>query len=68
MAITPSIFIKQSPPNLPQYKMGLVLTNYNILLSWKQSRDYNIRDNVLLIFADLGDGSGSNVSIASYTF
>ena len=61
MAITPSIF-KQSPPNLPQYKTGLVLTNCNILLSWKKSRDHNIRDNVLLIFADLGDGSGSNVS------
>ena len=64
MAITPSIF-KQSRPNLPQYKIGLVLTNCNILLSWKQSRDHNIRDNVLLIFEDLGDESGSNVSITN---
>ena len=67
MAITPGIF-KQSPPNLSQYKIGLVLTNSNILLSWKQSRDHNIRDNMLLIFVDLGDVSGSNVSITSCRF
>ena len=35
------------------------------MLPWKRSRDHNILDIVLLIFADLGDGSGNNVSITN---
>ena len=45
------IINKQFPPNLLQHQTGLVLTNCNILLLWKRSRHYNIRDILLPIFS-----------------
>ena len=52
MTITHDIF-KQSPPNLVQQQIVQVLTDCNIMLAWKRSRDNNMCDIVLLIFADL---------------
>ena len=54
----------QASPNLAQCQNSLVLTYSCTLLPWKQSRDNKKRFNVWPIFAEIGDGSGSNFIVA----